>query len=128
MFIVLLSFSESLATKRLFLNDKPYTVWPTLIDLNQAGLQRKYPTCGCHIPKQCFMAMACDSKSHVILWSVISVNLNIGWKLTRLGMMTLNREKSSMFSNLWSWCLRWSYTLYGDILENRQVGRRFKLV
>ena len=33
-----------------------------------------------------------------------------------------------MFSNLWNWCLRGSYTVYGDILESREVGRTFKLV
>ena len=32
--IVLLSFSESLTTKCMFLDDKPYMVRPTLIDLN----------------------------------------------------------------------------------------------
>ena len=34
MFIVLLSFSSSLATKCLFLNDEPFMVRPTLTDLN----------------------------------------------------------------------------------------------
>ena len=34
LFIVLLSFSSSLATKYLFLNDKLCMVRPTLIDLN----------------------------------------------------------------------------------------------
>ena len=33
-FIVLLSFTESFATKCLFLNDEPCTIRPTLIDLN----------------------------------------------------------------------------------------------
>ena len=32
--IVLLGFSSSLATKCLFLNDKPYMIKPVLIDLN----------------------------------------------------------------------------------------------
>ena len=43
MFIVLLSFSESLALYRkkcLFLNDEPWMVRPTLIDLNP--LEPKY--------------------------------------------------------------------------------------
>ena len=42
MFIVLLSFSESLATKCLFLNDEPCMVRPTLIDLNSVKL-KYYP-------------------------------------------------------------------------------------
>ena len=32
-FIVLLSFSKSLATKCLFLNDEPFMVRPTLVDM-----------------------------------------------------------------------------------------------
>ena len=39
MFIVLLSFSESLATKCLFLNDESCMVRPTLIDLNPVDLK-----------------------------------------------------------------------------------------
>ena len=35
-FIVLLSFSESLATKYLFLNNEPCMIRPTIIDLNPA--------------------------------------------------------------------------------------------
>ena len=34
MFIVLLSFSESLATKCLFLNDEPCMLRPNLININ----------------------------------------------------------------------------------------------
>ena len=41
-FIVLLSFSESLATKCLFLNDEPCMVIPTLIYLNPVEL-KYYP-------------------------------------------------------------------------------------
>ena len=41
-FIVLLSFSSSLATKCLFLNDEPYLIRPTLINLNPAEL-KYYP-------------------------------------------------------------------------------------
>ena len=53
------------------------------------------------MPKQCFVDMVCDPKLHpIILWHVISVELNIGKKITRLGIMTLNREKISMFPNL----------------------------
>ena len=38
----------------------------------------KYCTCGFRTPKQCFIAMVCDSKSYdIILWRVISVKLNI---------------------------------------------------
>ena len=40
--IVLLSFSESLARKCLFLNDEPYMVRSTLIDLNPIEL-KYYP-------------------------------------------------------------------------------------
>ena len=39
LFIVLLSFSESLARKCLFLNDEPCMVRSTLIDLNPAELK-----------------------------------------------------------------------------------------
>ena len=66
--------------------------------------------CGCRLPK-CFIAITCNFKWHAILWSVISVKLHSVWKITRLGMMTLI-----------------CYTVYSDILENRQVGRKFKLV
>ena len=38
LFIVLLSFSSSLATKCLFLNDEPCMVRPTLIDMNPVEL------------------------------------------------------------------------------------------
>ena len=41
-FIVLLSFSESLAKKYLFLNDEPCMVRPTLIDVNLVEL-KYYP-------------------------------------------------------------------------------------
>ena len=41
-FIVLLRFSESLATKSLFLNDDPCMVRPTLIDMNPVKL-KDYP-------------------------------------------------------------------------------------
>ena len=43
LFIVLLSFSESLATKCLSLNDEPCIAMPTLIDLNP--LEIKYYPC-----------------------------------------------------------------------------------
>ena len=39
MFIVLISFSTSLVTKCLFLNDESCMVRPTLIDLNPVGLK-----------------------------------------------------------------------------------------
>ena len=42
LFIALLIFSESLATKYLFLNDEPCTVRPTLIDMNRIEL-KYYP-------------------------------------------------------------------------------------
>ena len=45
--------------------------------------------CGCHTPKQRFIAMASDSKSYtIILWRVIIEKLNIGKKIT-------NRVKNS---------------------------------
>ena len=61
-FIVLLSFSESLATKCLFLNDEPYMVRPTLIDMNLVELKyyqfmislNKYTgSCNVLFPKIC---------------------------------------------------------------------------
>ena len=39
MFIALLSFSKSLATKYLFLNDEPCMVRPTLVDMNPTDLK-----------------------------------------------------------------------------------------
>ena len=54
--------------------------------------------CSCHMPKQAFIAMSCNPKLHVILWSVISVKLNIDKKITGLEIMTL--KKSSMFPDL----------------------------
>ena len=42
LFIVLLSFSESLATKCLFLNDEPCIIRPTLIDMNPVEV-KYYP-------------------------------------------------------------------------------------
>ena len=50
--------------------------------------------CGYNMPKQCFIAMACDSKSYtIILWSVITIKLNIGNKVMGLGILALNLEK-----------------------------------
>ena len=42
LFIVLLHFSESLATKCLFLNDEPCMVRPTLINMNPVE-HKHYP-------------------------------------------------------------------------------------
>ena len=39
LFIVLLSFSESLATKCLFLNEQQYMVRPTIFDMNPVELK-----------------------------------------------------------------------------------------
>ena len=53
------------------------------------------------MPKRHLIDMACDSKWHAIkLWQVVGVELNIGKKIRGLEIMTLNREKLSMFSNL----------------------------
>ena len=62
-FVVLLSFTESLETKCVSLSDEPFMIWPTLIDLNFVEL-KYYPfmislgKCGgnCNIlfPKICF--------------------------------------------------------------------------
>ena len=61
-FVVLLSFSESLTTKCLFLNDEPYMVRPTLIDMNLVELKyyqfmislNKYAgSCNVLFPKIC---------------------------------------------------------------------------
>ena len=49
--------------------------------------------CGCRMPKQYFIAMACDSKLSNITWCVISMKLSIGKKITGLEIMTLNRKK-----------------------------------
>ena len=61
-FIMLLSFSESLATKFVLLDDKPCVVRPTLIDLNSVEL-KYYPfmislnkcngSCNVLLPKIC---------------------------------------------------------------------------
>ena len=47
----------------------------------------------------------------LILWCVISMKLNIDQKITGLEIMTLNREKTSMFPNLNNSCSRGSYTV-----------------
>ena len=45
--------------------------------------------CDCHLPKQHFVALVCDSKSRtVMLWHVIGVKLNIVKKITGLEIMT----------------------------------------
>ena len=49
--------------------------------------------CGCRMPKQYFIAMACDSKLNNITWCVISMKLSVGKKITGLEIMTLNRKK-----------------------------------
>ena len=50
--------------------------------------------CACHMPKQHFIAMVCDSKSAtMILWFVMSGKLNIAKKIAGLEIMTLSREK-----------------------------------
>ena len=63
LFIVLLSFSISLATKYLFLNDGPCMVRPTLIDMNpneleyysfMISLNRSTKSCNVFPPKICF--------------------------------------------------------------------------
>ena len=61
---------------------------------------KKTHMCGCHMPKRCFIAIACNYKLHAIIWPVISIKLSIGKKITGLDIMTLNR------------CLRGSYTVY----------------
>ena len=40
-----------------------------------------------------FFAVACDSKSHAMIWRVMTVELNIGKKITGLEIMTLNCKK-----------------------------------
>ena len=49
--------------------------------------------CGCHAPKQDFIAMACNCKLHAILWRVIGMKRNIGSEITGLEMMTMNCVK-----------------------------------
>ena len=45
--------------------------------------------CGCHMPKQRFIAMAGNSKLHtIVLKCVISMKLNIGKNIAGLQMMT----------------------------------------
>ena len=62
LFIVFLSFSKSLATKFLFLNDEPCMIRPTLTDMNSVEL-KYYPfmislnkcngSCNVLSPKMC---------------------------------------------------------------------------
>ena len=50
--------------------------------------------CGCRMPKDHFIAMACDSKSHtIILQHVISMELNIIKKIAGLEITTWNGQK-----------------------------------
>ena len=49
--------------------------------------------CDCDTSKQCFVAMAFDSKSHtMILWPVISIKLIIGKKIAGIEIAALNHE------------------------------------
>ena len=75
--------------------------------LVQACHQRKHCMCGCCMPKQHFIALACNSELHtIIIWCVISVRLNIGKKITRLEISLTNKQ--TYFSNLyWLNCLWW---------------------
>ena len=50
--------------------------------------------CGCSTPKQCFIAMTCDSKSHTIIWFVVSVKLNICKKKNRLRNNDIESRKN----------------------------------
>ena len=46
------------------------------------------------MPKQHFIAIACDSKLHaMILWNVMSMKLNVAKKIAGLEIITLNHEK-----------------------------------
>ena len=57
--------------------------------------------CGCRMPKDHFIAMACDSKSHtIILQHVISMELNIIKKIAGLEIMTWNGQKMEHVSEL----------------------------
>ena len=51
--------------------------------------------CGCHTPKQRFIAMLCDSKTYAIIWHEISLKLSISKKIRGSEIMTLNYEKVS---------------------------------
>ena len=56
--------------------------------------------CGYCMPKQCFIAMTCNSISHtIILWHVINMKLNIGKKITGLEIMS-GLESELMFKGL----------------------------
>ena len=55
------------------------------IIVNQACQYRKYCTCVGPMPKQHFIAMACDSNLHAMkLWRVVSVKFNIAKKIAGL--------------------------------------------
>ena len=82
------------------------------------------------MPKQCFIAMACDSKSHtIVIWHVIDTKLNIGKKITGLEIMTLNREKKKNVSKLIELMFKGELLfLQGCVLKSRLVRGMFKLV
>ena len=51
--------------------------------------------CTCRTPKQHFIAMACNSKSHnIILWHVISKKLSTGKKIIELETMAQGQKQS----------------------------------
>ena len=92
LFIVLLSFSESLArdrTKDLFLNDEPCMVRPTLIDMNPVKL-KYYPfvisidkcTGSCNVlsPKTCVPK---ETKDIYVKASNMITNKNVAKSITK---------------------------------------------
>ena len=58
---------------------------------------------------------------------MISVKLDIDWKIRVRNNGIKITKKSSMFPNLQKSHLRGSYTVYMDVLESRQVGRHLNL-
>ena len=64
------------------------------------------------MPKQHFTAMACGSKSHAMLWHMISMKLNIGEEITGLEIMKCIKSKwklCEMFHLLHSLiCICWA--------------------
>ena len=59
---------------------------------------------GCCMPKQCFVAMACHPKLHVIIWHMISVKLNNGKKIMFKGelhcVQRYFRKQTSLTENI----------------------------
>ena len=99
-FIVLLNFSESLATKCLFLNDKPFSFRPTLVDINpielkyysfMVSLNKCTGSCNVLSPKICvpkeLILRATRRRSDVVTTSQMKHPTTSLWNVTKTSQL-----------------------------------------